>query len=485
MFVLALGFLVAACWGGTDDDERTETNSGEEASTADLDSDGIPDADDDDIDGDGFSNDAEGSEDTDGDGIPDDRDRDSDNDGRPDVDEAAGDTDGDGIEDRVDQDSDGDGVADGGDPSDDEDNSEAAIDDPDGDAVDAAVDNCPNVANNDQANNYGNGPDGSGSDSEGDACDDTDEDGTVDAADGCALDPDRVTAPCALPNNDETASCFGIEGSVDPDLIPVTALATGHGGGDAVPLGTAYFGAIPGVQGIFGACVPVDPGDGSPWFACVGAVTDVLAGAEVMGQFEGGLYLALQLEDGPPDDLTFDIGNCDSDDGGPGQAPVLQTSPDLTGIGEFAQTRFDGIDDLVLPTDPAELEPAEIADLSTEQQVELVDEALGQLTAAQITEIDDNVLVEVPAAEVAGLEPEVIVIMPVQVLEALETAVLLEALENDLSEVPDSYLTALTVAELEGVELAALATLDDRQIELLGTDEQILVEKLLEGFETP
>lgn len=65
-----------------------------------------------DIDGDGISNEDEGEGDTDGDGIPDKEDTDSDNDGIPDSVEGDQDTDGDGIPNYQDLDSDNDGIID-------------------------------------------------------------------------------------------------------------------------------------------------------------------------------------------------------------------------------------------------------------------------------------------------------------------------------------------------------------------------------------
>ncbi|MDT0583637.1 Ig-like domain-containing protein [Brumicola blandensis] len=65
-----------------------------------------------DSDGDGISDEIEGTGDSDGDGTPDYLDTDSDGDGIPDAEEGADDTDGDGVPDYLDQDSDGDGIPD-------------------------------------------------------------------------------------------------------------------------------------------------------------------------------------------------------------------------------------------------------------------------------------------------------------------------------------------------------------------------------------
>lgn len=81
--------------------------------TGDLDSDGIPDALDPDVDGDGLTNEVEqGQPAADADGIPNERDLDSDGDGIADRHEGAGDRDRDGLPNFVDPDSDGDGALD-------------------------------------------------------------------------------------------------------------------------------------------------------------------------------------------------------------------------------------------------------------------------------------------------------------------------------------------------------------------------------------
>lgn len=473
--ILAVSVVLAATACGGDNSDETSTSG--TIAAADLDSDGIPDSEDDDIDGDGFNNTTEGSDDSDGDGIADDRDTDSDNDGRPDIDEATGDTDGDGIPDRIDSDSDNDGTADGADPSDDEDNEDTAIDDPDKDSVDAATDNCPNVPNPDQRNRFGDEQNGGGLDREGDACDDTDNDGALDAEDGCPLDPDRTTAPCSPDGGGgETAGCFGIEGSADPDLVPVAFSNAGSSGPER---GTAFFGPIDGMANVFGACVPVGFGDGSPMFACAEAINEAFPEAEIIGEFEGGMYLAVPLSDGPPTEVTLDLGNCGE---GTATVPSLSARPDLGGIGDFAQTRFP-IDDFAVPTDPAELDPSDIADLSTEEQGVLVEEALSDLDPKQVVEIEDEVLAEIPTEEVAALAPELILVMPLVVLESLGAAELGQALHDDLSQVPDSYLEALSLTDLQAFQLEALASLADEQVLLLDANEQLFVNEQMEALE--
>ncbi len=94
--------------GGTTDG----TTGGNPTDGDDLDGDGVSDALDADIDGDGIPNTAEPQGDTDGDGVPDFRDTDSDNDGLTDAIEGAGDADGDSLPNFIDTDSDGDGIDD-------------------------------------------------------------------------------------------------------------------------------------------------------------------------------------------------------------------------------------------------------------------------------------------------------------------------------------------------------------------------------------
>lgn len=493
LFVVFATVTLAACG----DDESGSSDSGDGAdelatdgvevgTVSDLDSDGIPDDVDDDIDGDGFSNVEEGSGgvDTDDDGVPDDRDRDSDGDGRPDIDEGDGDTDGDGVVDRLDPDSDDDGLADGADPSDTEDNGDQAIDDPDQDGVDAAVDNCPQKGNPEQDNFYGDGLDGGGTDAEGDACDDTDGDGVLDSIErltGCPLDETRTSRPCTLDGEDETTACLGMSGSADPDIVPVDFSTTGApADAGAPPAGTAYFGPVDGVAGLFGACVPVGPGDGGPSFMCEDAVRNALPGAELMGQApDGGLYVAVPFSDGPPGGISFDLGPCDE---GAARPPTLTAVPELTAVDEFALATFPPEEP---PTDPGELallEPEEIAELTTNEQIDLVDEALGELDAEQVTEVETDVLAEVPASEVLTLRPEIIVLMPVATLDSIASQDLASALDNDLSDLPADFVELLTVADLQVMDAQALATLEAGQVELLGVEEQQFVDEVLAGL---
>lgn len=449
-----------------------------------MDSDGIPDADDDDIDGDGFTNAEEGSGDTDGDGIPDDRDRDSDNDGRLDIDETSGDTDGDGVDDRVDSDSDGDGLADGVDPSDDEDNSDEAIDDPDVDGIATADDNCPFDANPLQENNYGDGPDGGGTDAEGDACDDTDGDVEPDATDGCPLDATRTRRPCEPRNDNENAACLGMAGSVDPDVVPVTFSTTGvpTGGFDGAgppANGTAYFSPVDAAAGLFGACVPINPGDGSPWFLCNDGFEGSLPGAEIMGVSPDGVYLAVSLDGGLPGDIAIDVGACDDADRRP---PHLAARPELSAVDEFARARFPFEEETINVDELVQLEPAEIAELTTDEQEELVDEALGELNADQVVAVESAVLATVPASEVLALSPEIIVLMPVDTLDSIISHHLATALDNNLSNLPTGYVQLLTVADLQVLEPEALATLEPGQLATMGAAEQQFVGEVLDGL---
>jgi len=168
---------------------------------ADLDGDGIGDVCDSDVDGDGVDNAVDncpavanpGQDDTDGDGLGDACDPDADGDtvlnavdNCPLVANAGqADTDGDGVGDACDADDDGDGVAD-------------------------AVDNCPVVANSAQNDFDGDG--------QGDACDsDVDGDGVANAADVCAFTPGgAVVDPNSGCSIAQLAPCTGPPGSTQP-----------------------------------------------------------------------------------------------------------------------------------------------------------------------------------------------------------------------------------------------------------------------------
>ena len=178
---------------GTDPDDNDANNPGTEY--LDTDGDGIPDGDDLDADNDGVSNEDEAAQGTnpltkdfDADGVDDGRDNcpvdananqsDLDRDGFGDV--CDDDTDNDGVlnaDDRCE------GIKDSGVDSDDDGIDDICDTDKDGDTVENTIDNCPAVANADQTNTDG--------DFRGDACDtDDDNDGILDGSDPFPTDFD-------------------------------------------------------------------------------------------------------------------------------------------------------------------------------------------------------------------------------------------------------------------------------------------------------
>lgn len=498
--IVALAFMIwlpAACTRPRGDQVAADA-APKVGRPADLDSDGIPDDRDDDIDGDGLDNASEGSGDTDGDGVPDQRDWDSDNDGRPDIDEARSDADRDGLEDRLDRDSDGDGVADGIDPSDSEDNSDnseqvltdtednsdEAITDTDGDEVADEEDNCPNVPNKDQTNRYGDEPGGGGTDAAGDVCDDTDLDDVVDAADKCPLDPSRTLEPCHDRNReDDSDTCLGIMGSIDPDIHP-TEVTSSRAGGAQSSMGDAYFSPLSDLPGLFSGCVPVTFGDGGPVFNCQDVLIGALPGAEIVGQYSDAVYLVTPLPGGPPDHISLDSADCRD---GSSDIPTLPRAPELA---DFARLATSGLPHVDRPPidhastrfDPAELRPADVGDLTTVQQERLVDESLDELSASQVAEIDEKVLAEVPADKVTSLAAAVVVQFPADTLYSIDRSRMEAIMSNDFSGMPDAFIRRLTGADLWNLNLATLASFDEHQIGLLDREEQaIRAERVGEG----
>lgn len=168
--------------------------SDEDEGTGDTDGDTIPDYLDDDSDGDGIPDADEGAGDTDDDGTPNYQDSDSDGDGVPDQDEGTGDTDGDTIPNYLDDDSDGDGI-----PDEDERTSGGLLPHCGNQGgIDTDDDGTPNCRDNDV--------DGDGIPNYLD--DDSDGDGKTDKDEGLG-DSDSDSIPNYLDSEDQTPN-FGI-----------------------------------------------------------------------------------------------------------------------------------------------------------------------------------------------------------------------------------------------------------------------------------